>query len=132
MGEKKKLKRKLRRVINLYNIAILACIVVIAVSLYILIIKPRISSKKIVTPSGIEVAQISVKENEEITENQAKKLAVKQFKKLKENVKESDLKVTKIQRQGVEFYYVVSAENSVEIKILGGKITRINTAPVEE
>lgn len=132
MSEKKSVKRKLKKVFNLYNMAILACVAIIVCSLYILVIQPRIQSKKIVTPSGIEVAQISVKENEEITEKQARKLAAKQFKTLKEDVKESDLKVSKIQRQGVEFYYVVSSENSVEIQILGGKITRINTAPVEE
>lgn len=132
MSEKKSVKRRLKRVFNLYNMAILACLAIIVGSLYILVIQPRIQSKKIVTPSGIEVAQISVKENEEITEEQARKLAVKQFKTLKEDVKENDLKVSKIQRQGVEFYYVVSSENSVEIQILGGKITRINTAPVEE
>ena len=47
-------------------------------------------------------------------------------------LKKEDLKVIKIQREGEEYYYITSVENSLEIKIKGGKISRINAAPVEE
>ena len=81
---------------------------------------------------GVEVIQSNKKETEEISEKEARKIAVKQFKKLNENVKEDSLSVTKIQRKGEEYYYIVSQKNNVEIKIIGGKITRINSSLVEE
>lgn len=66
------------------------------------------------------------------TESQAKKTAVKQFKNLGETVKEDDLQIMKIQRKGEEYYYVTSKENTLEIKISTGKVTRINSVVVEE
>ena len=81
---------------------------------------------------GVEVIQSNKKETEEISEKEARKIAVKQFKKLNENVKEDSLSVTKIQRKGEEYYYIVSQRNNVEIKIMGGKITRVNSSLVEE
>ena len=123
----RKLIKKIRKILNIYNIAILGCIILIAVSLCI-IFKPN----KVVTPSGITVVQTDVKDEEEITEEKARKTAVKQFKKLNEKVKEDDLNVVTIQREGEKYYYITSKQNSLEIKIKGGKVTRINAAPVEE
>ena len=59
-------------------------------------------------------------------------MAIKQFKKLGENINEKELKVMKIQRKGEEYYYISSKENTLEIKLKGGKVTRINSATVEE
>lgn len=124
----KELKRKLKRTITPYNIAITICLIVLITSLCI-ILKPE--TKK--TPSGITIVSSKTKENEEITEEQAKELAIKQFKKIGEKSLEKDkINIIKIDRNGEEYYYVTSAENTAEIKIKGGQITRINSASVTE
>lgn len=130
------MKEKLKNIVNLYNIAVVICVVVIIVSLCI-ILKPEdggifAKQKEKLMVDGVEVIQSNKKETEEISEKEARKIAVKQFKKLNENVKEDSLSVTKIQRKGEEYYYIVSQKNNVEIKIIGGKITRINSSLVEE
>jgi len=170
----KKLKRKIKRIFNIYNLAILVCIAIILGSIYV-IFKPNITIKKDKEEAktsqqqssakseekeentqndkkeentvkeeqnndmktkqneNVEIVKTNVKEDEEITEEDAKKAAVKQFKELGEkNVKEDKVNVTKIIRAEEEYYYITSKENSVEVKIKGGKITRINTALVEE
>ena len=124
----KELKRKLKRTITPYNIAITICLIVLITSLCI-ILKPE--TKK--TPSGITIVGSKTKENEEITEEQAKELAIKQFKKIGEkNLEKDKINIIKIDRNGEEYYYVTSAENTAEIKIKGGQITRINSASVTE
>lgn len=124
----KELKRKLKRTITPYNIAITICLIVLITSLCI-ILKPE--TKK--TPSGITIVSSKTKENEEITEEQAKELAIKQFKKIGEkNLEKDKINIIKIDRNGEEYYYVTSAENTAEIKIKGGQITRINSASVTE
>ena len=124
----KELKIKLKRTITPYNIAITICLIVLITSLCI-ILKPE--TKK--TPSGITIVSSKTKENEEITEEQAKELAIKQFKKIGEKSLEKDkINIIKIDRNGEEYYYVTSAENTAEIKIKGGQITRINSASVTE
>ena len=130
------MKEKLKNIVNLYNIAVVICVVVIIVSLCI-ILKPEdggifAKQKEKLMVDGVEVIQSNKKETEEISEKEARKIAVKQFKKLNENVKEDNLSVTKIQRKGEEYYYIVSQKNNVEIKIMGGKITRVNSSLVEE
>lgn len=130
------MKEKLKNIVNLYNIAVVICVVVIIVSLCI-ILKPEdggifAKQKEKLMVDGVEVIQSNKKETEEISEKEARKIAVKQFKKLDENVKEDSLSVTKIQRKGEEYYYIVSQKNNVEIKIMGGKITRVNSSLVEE
>lgn len=130
------MKEKLKNIVNLYNIAVVICVVVIIVSLCI-ILKPEdggifAKQKEKLMVDGVEVIQSNKKETEEISEKEARKIAVKQFKKLNENVKEDSLSVTKIQRKGEEYYYIVSQRNNVEVKIMGGKITRINSSLVEE
>ena len=125
---KRKLKRKLKRTITPYNIAITICLIVLITSLCI-ILKPE--TKK--TPSGITIVSSKTKENEEITEEQVKELAIKQFKKIGEkNLEKDKINIIKIDRNGEEYYYVTSAENTAEIKIKGGQITRINSASVTE
>lgn len=130
------MKEKLKNIVNLYNIAVVICVVVIIVSLCI-ILKPEdggifAKQKEKLMVDGVEVIQSNKKETEEISEKEARKIAVKQFKKLNENVKEDSLSVTKIQRKGEEYYYIVSQRNNVEIKIMGGKITRVNSSLAEE
>lgn len=125
----KNVSKKIKRFLDPYNVAIIICIIIIAVSLYI-IFKPNNSEN--LTPSGIEVVQSNAKEGEEISEQQALEIAVKQFKILNEEVKEENLNIIKIQRNNEKYYYITSANNSLEIKIDSGKVTRINAAPVEE
>ncbi len=124
----KKLKRKLKRALTPYHIATTICLIVLITSLCI-ILKPE--TKK--TPSGITVVSSKTKENEEITEEEAKELAIKQFKKIGEkNLEKDKINIIKIDRNGEEYYYVTSEENTAEIKIKGGQITRINSASVTE
>ena len=124
----KELKRKLKRALTPYHIATTMCLIVLIISLCI-ILKPE--TKK--TPSGITVVSSKTKENEEITEEEAKELAIKQFKKIGEkNLEKDKINIIKIDRNGEEYYYVTSAENTAEIKIKGGQITRINSASVTE
>lgn len=124
----KELKRKLKRALTPYHIATTICLIVLIISLCI-ILKPE--TKK--TPSGITVVSSKTKENEEITEEEAKELAIKQLKKIGEkNLEKDKINIIKIDRNGEEYYYVTSAENTAEIKIKGGQITRINSASVTE
>ena len=124
----KELKKKLKRALTPYHIATTICLIVLIISLCI-ILKPE--TKK--TPSGITVVSSKTKENEEITEEEAKELAIKQFKKIGEkNLEKNKINIIKIDRNGEEYYYVTSAENTAEIKIKGGQITRINSASVTE
>ena len=124
----KELKRKLKRALTPYHIATTICLIVLITSLCI-ILKPE--TKK--TPSGITVVSSKTKENEEITEEEAKELAIKQFKKIgQKNLEKDKINIIKIDRNGEEYYYVTSAENTAEIKIKGGQITRINSASVTE
>lgn len=127
-----KLKRKLRRIFSFYNIAIFLCIVISLVSLY-LFFRPNLNffSTTYKEVDGVKIVETKIKENEVITESQAKNVAVKQFKELGENVKEEDLNIKKIQRKGEEYFYIVSAKNTMEVKLVGGKVTRLNTVPVE-
>ena len=129
---KLRLKRKLRRIFSIYNILILLCIVISLVSLY-LFFKPDLNffSLKYKVVDGVKIVETNVKENEVITEKQARKTGVKQFKQLGENIKEDDLNIKKIQRKGEEYFYVVSPKNTMEIKLVGGKITRLNTVPID-
>jgi len=113
---------------NLYNLAILCCVIAVVVGLYFLLK----SEKGKTTQSGIEIVDTNIKEDGEISEEKAKEVAIKQFKNLGEKVSREDLNIKKIKRQGEEYYYITSKENTMEIKIKGGKVTRINSAPVEE
>lgn len=123
---------KLKKILNGYNVAIFVCVIVIIGSLYI-IFKPSAPENEIKTASGIKVVNTNVKENDEITEENARRAAVEQFKRLGEKrVKTEQLNVQKILRNEAEYYYITSERNTLEIQIKGGKITKINSASVEE
>lgn len=113
--------------LDLYNVATIFCIVVIIVSV-IIIIKPN----KKITPYGVEIVQESKYRNKEITEDDAKEIAIKQFKILGENTTTDQLEVIKLKRNNELYYHVASHKNNLEIKINGGEITRINAASVDE
>lgn len=112
---------------DLYNVATIFCIVVIIVSV-IIIIKPN----KKMTPYGVEIVQESKYKNKEITEDDAKEIAIKQFKILGENTTADQLEIIKLKRNNELYYHVASHKNNLEIKINGGEITRINAASVDE
>ncbi len=125
-------KIKWKNLINGYKLAMLIGIVVILSSIY-LGFKRVDSGNERKTASGINVVNTKVKEEEEITEENARKAAVEQFKRLGEKrVKSNQLKVQKIVRKEVEYYYITSEKNTLEIQIKGGMITKINSASVEE
>lgn len=126
-----KINRKLKRVFNLYNIAILVCIIVILISLYIFFVPEKVATEDETKQSKTEEV-VQTKEDKGISENKARKLAVKQLKKLGEEVKEDELEVIEIQRSGTRYYYITSKENALEIRIENGKIERINSELVEE
>lgn len=124
-----KISKKMKRVFSIYNLAVILCVIAIIVAL-VIILKPNHNKK--ITADGVEIVQSKLSSDEEISENDAKKLAIKQFKKIGESdINEESLKVLKIQRQGKEFYYISSKENTIEIQILGGDITRINSVVIE-
>ena len=75
--------------------------------------------------------QTEIKETDEITEEQAREIAVKQFKNLDEDITKEQLKLAKIRRGEVEYYYITSAKNSMEISIIGGKVERVNSVLVK-
>lgn len=139
---KKQTKRKLKRIFKPYNIIVATCVCVIAVSVYLLL-KPEGETSIFAQTKGTVANETkdNTKTNEvkvvksagkEVNENEAKKLAVKQFKELKEKgIKEKDLEVTQFQRADELYYYISSKENTVEIKKLDGSITKINSVPVK-
>lgn len=145
---KRKRKRKHKKVISPYNMAIVVCIIIIIVALCTLMSsKDNKSEKEVATQNNqtqireteenqertpIEVVETKTKEGETISEKDALKLAVKQFKKLDEKgINEKKIQIVKILRANEEYYYISSPKNTLEIKLVGGKITRINSILVE-
>lgn len=120
-------KMRLNKKITPYNIVIIINIILIFTSLYI-IFKPN----KKYTSYGVEIVQSEVRSNKEITEEEAKEIAIKQFEKLGERVKKDSLEIIKLERKDGLYYYISSEKNTMEIRIKGGKIIRINAVPVEE
>lgn len=156
---KRYLKKK-RRVFTLYNFMIVVCIVVILGSAYYLFdlgdeVSGFIASTKETVGNFISNIGKSSNENKgntknekkpsnngngagnssndgEITEDEAKDIAVKRFTTLGEqNVSAESVSVKKIRRSGEEYYYITSAENTLEVKIKGGNITRVNSVIVD-
>lgn len=75
---------------------------------------------------------ITVKQGD-ANETAAKLIALNKFKELGEtDITENNLQVINIQRQEQEYYYITSPKNSMEIEIATGKITRVNSIPVQE
>lgn len=129
MKVKKKFRKIIKKIFRPYNLAIFGCIIVILASMFV-IFKP--DTKNTTTEKSNTKTEIIKTEEKEITEENARKLAKKQFKKLGEkNIKEKGLNVEKIQRKGEEYYYITSEKNTLEIKIDSGKITRVNSVAVE-
>ena len=129
MKVNKKFTKIIKKIFRSYNLAIFGCIIVILASMFV-IFKP--DTKNTTTEKSNTKTEIIKTEEKEITEENARKLAKKQFKKLGEkNIKEKGLNVEKIQRKGEEYYYITSEKNTLEIKIDSGKITRVNSVAVE-
>lgn len=129
MKVNKKFRKIIKKIFRPYNLAIFGCIIVILASMFV-IFKP--DTKNTTTEKSNTKTEIIKTEEKEITEENARKLAKKQFKKLGEkNIKEKGLNVEKIQRKGEEYYYITSEKNTLEIKIDSGKITRVNSVAVE-
>ena len=137
-----KIKKKLKRIFRPYNIIVTLCVCAIAISVYLLL-KPEgetsIFAQTKETVANEEKSHTTTNEvkvvksaGKEVNENEAKKLAVKQFKELKEKgVKEKELEIIEFQRANELYYYISSKENTVEIKKLDGSITKINSVPVK-
>lgn len=153
---KRYLKKK-RRVFTLYNFMVLVCIAVILGSVYFLFDLEDEVSGFVTTAKdtvGKFIGNIGKSSDEdktnnkntaknetkspnnsnveEITEDEAKDIAVQRFTALgEENVSSTAISVKKIRRSGEEYYYITSAENTLEVKIKGGKITRVNSVIVD-
>lgn len=93
-------------------------------------VKPTTNSE-VNKKDDVKVVQSGNSANE-ITEQEARKLAKEQFKELNEKwINEKDLEVLEFSRANEYYYYISSKENTIEIKKDGGKITRINSVPVQ-
>jgi len=97
-------------------IIIVSCIIIIAV---IALIWYYVGPKKAETVA-------------EITYEEAISKAVTVFQDQGElNVDSKSFEVLKTSRDGIEYYYISSKENTVEIAIKGGKVNRINSVIVQ-
>mgnify|MGYP004509368511 CR=1 FL=1 len=124
-----KLSKKFKKSLTLYNIAIISCVIIIVVSLVIVFMPEK---KEKIMLDGVEVIQSNTKEGSEISEDNAKELAIKQFKELGENdLSENAVSCLKILRDEDEYFYIKSKQNTLEIKVKGGQISRINSVPVK-
>ncbi len=101
-------------------------IAILLIITLILIFKPKEK-----TVDGVKIISTNKQENEEITEDEAREIAVKQFKRLGEKIEKNELEVVEIVRKEEKYYYISSYSNTLEIKILGGEITKINTVVVQ-
>ena len=150
--------KKLKRIFCFRNVAIVLCIFIIVTSLYIAF-KPNLvevfSNINIGDGSNHNTNNdkdlgnntdntntnkdninnnkvIDIKSSGQISEDDARKVAKKQFESLGETkIKTDELKVQQIKRSGEEYYYISSKENTLEIRIQDGKITRLNSVSVE-
>jgi hypothetical protein len=125
-----KLKRKIKRIFNLHNFVILLCVIALLGCIYILFKQEIQTAISQMTSKSVQTEKEKTTTKGEVTEKQANKLAAKRFKELGEKVKESELKTMKIQRDGEEYYYISSKENTLEVKIKTGEITRVNSVLV--
>jgi len=152
-------RSKSRSLISTHNLLIILCLILIAVSVHMLFSEDdeemivgqakeqtqaqnqekeqtenqtkTTENDEVTKKEDVKVVQSGNSANE-ITEQEARKLAVKQFKELDEKwIKEKDLEVLEFSRANEYYYYISSKENTIEIKKDGGKITRINSVPVQ-
>lgn len=152
-------RRKSRRLISTHSLLIILCLLLIAVSVHMLFsedveqmvvgkakeqnqekdqeqLQTENQTKPTANNEATKKEDVKVVQNgnsaNEISEQEARKLAVKQFKELDEKwIKEKDLEVLEFSRANEYYYYISSKENTIEIKKNGGKITRINSVPVQ-
>lgn len=152
-------RSKSRSLISTHNLLIILCLILIAVSVHMLFSEEdeemivgqakeqtqaqnqekeqtENQTKTTANNEATKKEDVKVVENgnsaNEITQQEARKLAVKQFKELDEKwIKEKDLEVLEFSRANEYYYYISSKENTIEIKKDGGKITRINSVPVQ-
>ena len=131
-------RRKSRRLISTHSLLIILCLLLIAVSVHMLFsedVEQMVVGKAKEQNQEKDQEQLQTENRNsanEISEQEARKLAVKQFKELDEKwIKEKDLEVLEFSRANEYYYYISSKENTIEIKKNGGKITRINSVPVQ-
>ncbi len=120
----------IKKYINRYSISIAVIMIIIIIAI-ILIFVYRANNKIIITPSGMKVVDTQIEQDKTISEEEARETAIKQFKILGEDATNADLTVTRIRRNEEDYYYIITKRNTMEVKIKGGKITRINSAPVD-
>lgn len=136
MNEKRVVKNQK---INLYNFAIIICVILIIISA-IIIINPdwnAIGNKIKEIGSSVQEKIISKKEEnnkntKQISENEARQKAAAKFKELGEETKEESLQVITLERNKELYYYITSKDNTMEVKMDTGKITRLNSVVVNE
>ena len=131
MKVNKKVRKAIKKILKPYNLAILGCIILILLSVFIIFKPDNKNTSADNSKTSNAKTEVVKSDAKDITEEKARKLAKKQFKKLGENIKESELQVEKIQRKGEDYLYITSEKNTLEIKIDSGKITRINSVAVE-
>ena len=152
-------RRKSRRLISTHSLLIILCLLLIAVSVHMLFsedveqmvvgkakeqnqekdqeqLQTENQTKPTANNEATKKEDVKVVQNgnsaNEISEQEARKLAVKQFKELDEKwINEKELEVLEFSRANEYYYYISSKENTIEIKKNGGKITRINSVPVQ-
>ena len=142
-------RSKSRSLISTHNLLIILCLILIAISVHMLFSEEdeemivgqakeqtenqtkTTENDEVTKKEDVKVVQSRNSANE-ITEQEARKLAAKQFKELDEKwVREKELEVLEFSRANEYYYYISSKENTIEIKKDGGKITRINSVPVQ-
>jgi predicted metalloprotease len=150
-------RSKSRSLISTHNLLIILCLILIAVSVHMLFSEDdeemivgqakeqtqnqekeqtenqtkTTENDEVTKKEDVKVVQSGNSANE-ITQQEARKLAAKQFKELDEKwVREKELEVLEFSRANEYYYYISSKENTIEIKKDGGKITRINSVPVQ-
>lgn len=107
-------------------IPIIAIAVVIIVALIIIFIPKNDKD----TVDGIKIVQIEKEDDSYTTQKQAIEATIEQFKRLGEDVKERDLVIDIIERNGESYYLIKSPQNSIQIQINTGKIVRINSVSI--
>lgn len=82
--------------------------------------------------SAGNIVSSGVASGEEISEDKAAEIAIAQFSQMGETgLQKNEMEIMQIQRSGELYYYISSPENTAEIKIKGGKITRLNSVLVD-
>lgn len=71
--------------------------------------------------------EATTNENYQISISEAREKAIIIFNSLGEsNLNKDNVKVREVNRDGNKYYYITSLENSVEVEVKTGKVTKIN------